>query len=151
MQSSSSASTFRQQFVPLLPDSYHRTRQHSAPSATSNASIWAPQPQSLGGIWPGNSLGHPEHSGQPVRGSGMTPLGFPLSISDNPLTKEEVSGLPPSVLLSNQKLDATTDGGQRVSPFHEVEVSAHPFDSAICNCVHSERIYSSPYLSDLKC
>ena len=129
MQSSSSTSAFRQQFIPLLPDSYHRTRQHSAPSITSNTSIWAPQPQPSGGIWSGNILGLPEYLSQQERGPAVSPLGFPLALPDKPLAKEETYGPPPSALLSNHKtVGAIGDGRQRDSPFHEVEVSTRAID-----------------------
>lgn len=124
MQSSSSASAYRQQFIPLLPDSYHRARQHSAPSTISNASIWAPQPQPPGGIWPGNILGLPDPQNHLEHGSVMTPLGFPLTISDNQLFKEDVFGQPPNTLLQNQKIvGAVGDGRRGGSPFREAEVS----------------------------
>lgn len=129
MQPSSSASAFRQQFIPLLPDSYNRTRQHSAPSSTSlNASIWAPQPQSPGGTWPKDVFSFDEHVGQTGGRSGLPQQGLFPVVDDRPLTKEDVFGPVGGTHLQSQKeVGAIGDGRQKDSPFRESEVRIPSF------------------------
>ncbi|KAH8120074.1 ARM repeat-containing protein [Phellopilus nigrolimitatus] len=115
-----SSSASRQQFIPLLPDSHNRTRQHSAPSSTSlNASIWAPQPQSPGGTWPRDfmTLGKP----------GLPQQGFFPVVDDRPLTKEDVFGSSGGMHLSTQHdIGAIGDGRQKDLPFLRIREPVVP-------------------------
>lgn len=125
MQSSSSSSSFRQQFLPV-PDSQIRARQHSAPSSTSlHASIWAPQPQSPGGIWPKDvqDYGDPTY---PANAGLAEPRHGCFPVNDRPFTKEDVFGLPGGTRpISQTRVGAIGEGRQKELPFREAEVCQH--------------------------
>ncbi|KLO20091.1 ARM repeat-containing protein [Schizopora paradoxa] len=117
-----SSSPYRQQFIPLLPDSYSRTRQHSAPSPTSTAaSIWAPQPQSPGGTWPKSLHSYANHHlgiGE-RRGLGFRQPLFPLS-NERPLTREDVFGpLSGTEQASRKPIGAIGEGRQKGNPLSD--------------------------------
>ncbi|KAI5121310.1 hypothetical protein M0805_003777 [Coniferiporia weirii] len=124
MQSPSSASAFRQQFIPLLPDSCNRTRQYPPvpPSTSLNASIWAPQPQSPGGTWPKDVLAFAEHVGQADIRAGLPQQGIFPAAGDKPLTKEDIFGPSSNPHPSSHKeVGAIGDRRQKDPPLCDSE------------------------------
>ncbi len=143
----SSSSPYRQQFIPLLPDSYSRLRQHSAPSPTSAASIWAPQPQSPGGTWPKSLHSYANH--HPVlgerRGLGFRQPLFPIS-DERPLTREDVFGpLGGTEQASRIPIGPIGEGRRKDNPLQDSNVSSSNFDFCvdtvwhICAYIHPTR------------
>lgn len=127
MQSSSSSSSFRHQFIPLVPDphdAHNRARQRSAPSGTSlHASIWAPQPQSPGGIWAKDIQDYSEHAFLGDCRVGMSQHGFTPVADGRPMTREDVFGLPSGTHSPSQTaIGAIGEGRQKDLPFREAEV-----------------------------
>ncbi|EJD04201.1 ARM repeat-containing protein [Fomitiporia mediterranea MF3/22] len=123
MQSTSSSSSLRHQFIPLLPDPHSRARQHSAPSSTSlNASIWAPQPKSPGGTWPKDTHGFAEHTVPSDSRPNVPQHGFFPVVDDRPFTREDVFGLPSGIKPPPQTgVGAIGEGRQKDAPFREAE------------------------------
>lgn len=116
----SSSSSFRQQFIPLLPDQ-SRARQHSAPSLSS-PSIWAPQPRSPGGTWPRAILSFDEAAALHGRFNRMLDGSFPV-VDDRPVRKEDVFGPVGGTQLSDKKeVGAIGDGRQKDPAFPEADV-----------------------------
>lgn len=124
-QPSSTASSIRQQFIPLLPDAYNnRARQHSAPSLSQ--SIWAPQPQSPGGTWPKSIFSYNDNVGLVDLQGSQAPSTMPLAENRQPLTKEDVFGTlsgTSAPVPNRREVGAIGEGRQRDDQPQDADVS----------------------------